>query len=217
MKTLLPVYVLCGVGFFTPFHHLVKYAQDDAGNDGGELSEAQAAGMMVALGIANSVGRVLSGKLADKYGVLNVFPCFMCTAGALVAAMTLFKGVTALYAFAIGFGLTAGAFISLFAPLILTMLGPVALTDGISMCQTAFGAGGLIGSPIAGLLYDHFGNYSVASVLAGICFILTGLLNYYVATSKSCIESPGHLALLEASKPVKEETASAELEETAKP
>lgn len=48
-----------------------------------------------------------------------------------------------MYGFAIALGLTAGAFISLFAPLIMTMLGPAALMAamGVTMPGRSCSAG----------------------------------------------------------------------------
>ena len=86
VKFLMPIFVFMGIGFYTPFHHIVKYATLP---DGGGISDSQAAGMMVALGFANTVGRVLSGKAADQWGVMVVFPVFMVAAGLIVGCLTL--------------------------------------------------------------------------------------------------------------------------------
>ena len=65
----------------------------------------------------------------------------------------------------------------------------------------AFGIGGLIGSPIAGFLFDKTGSYLLPTILSGSCFVVTGLSILYAATAPRFVQSKGHRALLAISQP----------------
>lgn len=54
----------------------------------------------------------------------------------------------------------------------------------VGFSHAAVNIGGIIGSPLAGYIYDYFGNYNLFMVIAGICMVLTVSLVYKASRKK---------------------------------
>ncbi|KAG0444521.1 hypothetical protein HPB47_013704 [Ixodes persulcatus] len=81
-----------------------------------------------------------------------------------------------LVALCLALGLCDGCFISLIGPVARLIAGSSGTSQGIGFLLGACSLPLTAGPPIAGMLYDSIGNYSLAFLLAGVPPVLASLL-----------------------------------------
>jgi MFS family permease len=118
------------------------------------------------LGAASTLGRVLLGFFADRFGVLRTFEAAILVMTLSCLIWFLATAPPALYAFAIVFGLGYGGFIAIGPAVNAEVLGAEHLGGKVGVSYTAAGVGALIGPPLVGLMVDLTAGYTVAIVLA---------------------------------------------------
>lgn len=127
----------------------------------------------IAIAAFNMMGSLLGGLLADRFSLR-----YMLIGIPLLSALTLFmlasfgSGLAVLTGLSI-IGFTYGAIISIYPAAISTVFGAVAGVRIYGMVFTAWGMAGLLGPFFAGLLYEKFGNYQIALVIAGCAGIVS--------------------------------------------
>lgn len=172
-------------GYWVPFVHLVPYAQD-AG-----ITSASAALLVSIVGIANTVGRVVMGAVADRLGRLRVMR---------VAAVGMTIGLFcwpfahswgALAIFGAFYGLFAGAFIALLPALAGDYFGMEGLAGITGLLFSGAAIGTLFGAPVTGLLFDARGSYTAGIVLAAISVTLGAALLLRLEAPSTEVEAPG--------------------------
>ena len=173
--------VFCCITMATPIVHLVSLASDNG------ISPTSAATVMTFMMIAGVGGRLLAGRLADKFGGIQAYAITALAQTVLVFWFTQLHSFTAFLAFAIVFGLGyAGVMTSLlycarqFAP-----EGKSGRSLGIVMI---FGWSGMgIGGWQAGYLFDLTGEYVWSfstATLSGVINLAIIALMYYLANRR---------------------------------
>lgn len=156
-------------GFFVPVIYLVGYARAQG------LSSGYANAIIAYLNVGSSLGRVIPGYLADKYGCFNVVIASCFLTGIAICAIWIPAGVTkaGLTAFAVIFGFGSGSTISA-TPNCVANISPAAdygKRYGTAYSLASFAV--LTGTPIAGSLTDH--NFLGLQLFAGCSYLVAGV------------------------------------------
>lgn len=162
-------------GMYVPITYLPTAAV--AGGMGEDLSQ----NLVTFYNAASLVGRASSGWASDKLGKFNVF-CGACLAsGALVLAMWIpGRGDGVVVAFAVLFGLTSGAYISLMSALIAQVSPPAEVGYRNGLCFLASSVGGLTTAPIAGAIMAGPAGWPGLKAFAGVLMIAGTLVTALV-------------------------------------
>jgi MFS family permease len=118
------------------------------------------------LGAASTVGRVLLGFFADRFGILRTFEGAILVMTLSCLIWLLAAAPVALYVFAVLFGLGYGGFIAIGPAVNAELLGAEHLGGKVGVSYTAAGVGALLGPPLVGFMVDVTSGYTVAIVLA---------------------------------------------------
>lgn len=127
------------------------------------------------------VGRLSAGVTADKIGRYNTFVIACGTAGILTLTLWIkAANDAALIAFAVLFGVSSGAYISLFGALVaqVSPLPEIGFRTGLVFCVSA--VPGLVTSPIAGAILSNGGGWVGLKAFAG-SFIIGGTAITFLA------------------------------------
>merc|ERR1719487_386387 len=168
--TVYMVFVFCGLGFFTPIAHLVRYAMDQG------LTEQQAASLMVAVGACNVVGRVLGGKMSDSCGTVRTFAFCMCMTGLSTTLLPFSDSYLMMLSYAICYGLFGGSFMALNVVIYAEFFGLANLPRVMGLGTTSWLWGASVGPPLAGMIFDATGSYTPAWLLCGAALLLGGTI-----------------------------------------
>jgi len=148
-----------GFGYLTPFVHIVPYAVDQG------ISAVDAAFLLSIMGGASTVGRILLGLLADKWGVVQVLRvCFLGMSLSCIVWPFLFS-YPALVVFSFVFGFVGGGYISVMPAMCAVaaqMFGTERLSSILGALYSSAAIGNVLGSPLAGIMFDRLGSYSAA-------------------------------------------------------
>ncbi|XP_053408557.1 monocarboxylate transporter 14-like isoform X1 [Mercenaria mercenaria] len=169
------------IGFYVPYVYIVDRALM-AGID-----KTQASFLLSVIGITNTVGRIISGVLADLNSVnsLMLNNVNMLIAGVCIFLTPFCNTYPLLVVAALVFGLTTAAYISLTSIIICDLLGLEKLTNAFGLLTLARGVSSALGPPIAaafisltsiilcdllglGKLTNAFGLLSMGRGIAGI-------------------------------------------------
>ncbi|KAK8132255.1 hypothetical protein PG999_000428 [Apiospora kogelbergensis] len=155
-------------GLYAPITYLPSAAV------GAGMSESLSQYLVTFYNAASLVGRASSGYLSDKAGRFNVFcgACFI--ASILVLAMWIPGSTDAvIVAFAVLFGLSSGAYISLMAALVSSISPLEELGYRNGLCFLASSIGGLTTSPIAGaILESPIGGWVGLKAFSGVMMFI---------------------------------------------
>ncbi|XP_022903773.1 monocarboxylate transporter 14 [Onthophagus taurus] len=176
-----PVFMMIGIsnlfgmaGLYVPFVYLVDVAKKD-GIDGG-----QASFLISIIGITNTIGRIACGYFADFPQVNALFVNNICLVISTIAvALTPFcHSYGAYVAMAIFFGLAISGYISLTSIILVDLLGLEKLTSAFGLLILFRGAATIVGSPLAGALYDMTKTYDLPFFVAGGLFGVSALTSF---------------------------------------
>lgn len=162
--------VVGAFGYLVPFVYLVPYARHH------DVSAGTAALLLALMGAANTVGRVVLGAAADRFGRLAMLRIATAAMAAAVLLWPLATAVTGMAAFAFAYGFFAGAFIALLPALTGDYFGIERLAATAGLLYTGAAVGSLLGAPVAGALFDRLGSYTVGVVLAGVALVANTVL-----------------------------------------
>lgn len=155
-------------GYFVPYVHLTKYVKDILPEENGVI-------LITCLSSTSFLGRLMFGRIADHPRANGVMLQQMalavmgCCTMLLVGAQ--YFGGFAFYALIIMtllMGLFDGCFITMFGPIAYEICGPHGASQGIGFILGLNSVSLTIGPLVAGILYDHFGTYTLALLLAGV-------------------------------------------------
>lgn len=161
---------LYGLGWETPFVHLVSYAVDQG------MARTAAATTIVVLGAGGMCGRILVLFLADRFGPgrMLVSMCFLTMVAdfLLPAVVDILPG---LYAYSFVIGSTAGGCIGLTTPLAKAALreqptGGQTLAQASGLVYSSMAPGIVAGPIVAGAIRDVTGSYDYAFLFAAACW-----------------------------------------------
>lgn len=174
-------------GYFVPFFHLVKYAEDVHSDFKGEL-------LVTCIGAFSCVGRFITGPIADISRVNRIVlqQIAFCSIGVLTILITVANSF-GLLLICCGLGVFDGCFISLLGPIAFDLVGAQNASQAIGLLLCFCSLPLTVGPPIAGkcehlsghwptvtneqwltifftkaYIYDLKKNYSLAFILAGI-------------------------------------------------
>lgn len=162
------------IGFYVPYVYIVDRAMM-AGID-----KTQASFLLSVIGITNTIGRVISGFLADVRSVnsLMLNNVNMLIAGVCILLTPFCNTYPLLVLAALVFGLTTAAFISLTSIILCDLLGLGKLTNAFGLLSMGRGIAGIVGPPMAGAVFQSTGNYDASFYLGGGLFLLGTLLHF---------------------------------------
>ncbi|KAI8338203.1 major facilitator superfamily domain-containing protein [Chlamydoabsidia padenii] len=144
--------LLVPFGYIAPFFLMPTYASSIG------VDPTNGAALVSIMSATNAVCRIALGYLGDRYGRLNVM--FLSTFLSAVFTMVLwqFSASYGIYvAYALLFGLSGGAFVSMIPSVTADIVGISKIQNGLGMSYLATTVGTLMGTPISGLLQTQFG------------------------------------------------------------
>ncbi|KAK3579061.1 hypothetical protein CHS0354_029921 [Potamilus streckersoni] len=168
--------VILSLFYDVPFVYLPDYTLE-AG-----YSETEAAWLLSAIGIANTIGRVLLGWLGDRPKV-NRFVLYNMTlvAAGTTTVLSLFcvNYILLVINFAV-FGIALGGYVAL-CPIVLSdLFGEDSIADSFGFSCFVGGICSLVGSPFAGWLFDRTGRYDLTFIATGIGLAFSGLIMFLI-------------------------------------
>ena len=138
--------------------------------------------VLTLIGGSGILGRIIIGGAADKIGNKIMLGSCLVPLAILMFWLVWAKELWVFYIIAALFGLTYGGAL----PVIMKMSSEY---YGVSSSGTIFGvllfgatAGGAIGAPLAGYIYDIFGNYAVIFLIGGIVVTVASILSLILKT-----------------------------------
>ncbi|CAG0889078.1 unnamed protein product [Darwinula stevensoni] len=178
-----PVFLLIGLsnifvmlGFYAPFVYLV----DAAIKKGIGLGSANF--LLSAVGLSNTVGRVLMGWLSD---LPRVDSCLLNALSLLVSGVTVVftpfcNTMVGFTAVALLFGLCIAGFMSVTSIMLVEFLGIESLTNAFGLILLFRGLASFLGAPIAGAISEATGSYDASFYTGGGFLILASLVGFTV-------------------------------------
>ncbi|XP_040886843.1 monocarboxylate transporter 13 isoform X2 [Toxotes jaculatrix] len=180
---------LLNVGYFVPYFHLVAHSRQVG------FSEYQAAFVMSAAGATDILGRVVSGWFSDlgHFRLIHLLSLWTTLAGVFIMLLpvsSLSASYTALMVISLLYGFCSGALTSLAFAVVPLIVGVERMMGALGLLQLIESIGGLLGTPLSGLLKDVTGNYISSFVIAGSFLILSTLTMATLPHYFSCTDPP---------------------------
>ncbi|XP_063993763.1 monocarboxylate transporter 10 isoform X2 [Diachasmimorpha longicaudata] len=152
-------------GYFVPYVHIANFVQKVFDQNANERLP------IMCIGITSGIGRLVFGYIADLPRINRILlqQISFLSIGVLTMLLPLTPPYySILLVITLIMGLFDGCFISLLGPIAFDICGREGATQAIGfllgMCSIPL----TVGPPIAGLLFDHTGSYTLPLVLAGI-------------------------------------------------
>ena len=164
--------LLLSVGLFVPFVHLVPFAIDRG-------FDAETGVLLLSLiGVGSTAGRFVIAGFADRIGRRYALAVMYAGVGLMDLVWLWGGSLSALYAFAVVYGLCYGGFVGTAPAVSADYFGPKKLSSIIGCLYTSVAFGTLLGPPLAGRAYDLYQSYDLpitigaATGLAGAALLL---------------------------------------------
>uniref|UniRef100_A0A336N0X6 CSON009264 protein n=1 Tax=Culicoides sonorensis TaxID=179676 RepID=A0A336N0X6_CULSO len=188
-------------GLYVPFVYLVDAAVLNG-------IEPKSASLLISIiGITNTVGRIGCGYIADFPQVNSLLLNNICLvlSTIAVAAVPLCSSYTSYIIVAILFGFAISGYISLTSIILVDLLGLDKLTNAFGLLILFRGAACIVGSPLAGILYDMTSSYSISFLVAGALFGMSAATSFLAPLASKCRKIDDVQMQLEALTPIDEE------------
>lgn len=161
-------------GAQTVMVHIVPHATELG------IIAASAVALMTAIGALTIVGRIGGGSVADRIGNRSAMAI-----GLTLASVSLFWLVPAgqlwmLYLFAIAFGLGFGIFPTMLPTILAQLFGQASMGVIVGSINFASNIGATLGPVMSGALFDIYGSYKVAFLIAAVLGVLSVTLTLMV-------------------------------------
>ncbi|VVC31577.1 Hypothetical protein CINCED_3A004850 [Cinara cedri] len=188
-----PVFMIIGIsnvfgmaGLYVPFVYLVDFVKEARPL----IDSNQASYLLSIIGITNTIGRVVCGFVADFPRVDSLFLNNICLLISTVAvAATPFCMTYAHFVImAIFFGIAVSGYISLTSIILVDLLGLDKLTNAFGLLILFRGAAAIIGSPLAGAVYDWTKSYDLAFFMAAVFFLISAITSFMAAPLKRYLD-----------------------------
>lgn len=171
--------LLCGLGAFIPFVHLVPYAKDHG------INATNASLLITLIGIGSTAGRFMLGNLADRFGRQS----FLVLNHAVMALVTIIWAFSSAYfslmLFALLYGVFYGAWVAVLPSAVADRFGGKHLSTIIGVLYTSVALGTLIGPSLAGDFFDKTGGYSVSIIGMIIVNLLAAVIAFHNVKKKA--------------------------------
>jgi MFS family permease len=160
------------VGLFIPFVYVAERAIVMG------IPATHASFLLSVIGITNTIGRILSGFLADLKWVdsLLLHNVMMIVGGLACILNTFATTYPLMIAFSAVFGLSVAAYISLTSIILCNLMGLEKLTSAFGFLTMVRGFASIAGPPVAGMVFDATGDYDMSFHVGGVMFIMAGLM-----------------------------------------
>ncbi|XP_050497634.1 monocarboxylate transporter 3 isoform X2 [Diabrotica virgifera virgifera] len=187
-----PVFLMIGIsnlfgmaGLYIPFVYLVECAKLDG------IDSSKASFLLSIIGITNTVGRLVCGYIADfpQVNALFVNNCCLIISTIAVALTPLCHTYGLYVTVSIFFGIAVSGYISLTSIILVDLLGLEKLTNAFGLLILFRGAAAIIGSPLAGALYDATNSYDVPFYVGGGLFAISAVTSFLAPCLKCFVPS----------------------------
>ncbi|XP_037637122.1 monocarboxylate transporter 8 [Sebastes umbrosus] len=165
------------LGYFVPYVHLMNFVKEQFKGTEKEWV------LLVCIGASSGVGRLAFGKIGDLItGLQKIYMqvvSFIALGlmSILIPQCSVFEALVVVCVF---LGLCDGCFLTMMAPIAFELVGPMQASQAIGYLLGLMSLPMTAGPPIAGLLRDYFGNYTVAFSLAGVPPMVGGVVLFFV-------------------------------------
>ncbi|KAI9700471.1 MAG: hypothetical protein M1820_006770 [Bogoriella megaspora] len=169
---------LQSAAYYAPVYFLSAYARTLG------YSATTGANLIAVSNATSATGKVALGWAADRFGRLNTL--FVCTFVSAITTLGLWlpstlagadsMGKALFVAFAILYGVFAGAYVSLFPTALVELFGVQNFASVNGFLYMVRGLGTLVGTPLAGLLIDSRGHMSSATLQKASAYERTTIL-----------------------------------------
>ncbi|KAJ8965757.1 hypothetical protein NQ314_003915 [Rhamnusium bicolor] len=185
-----PVFLLIGISslfgmaaVYIPFVYLVDCAKADG------IETGSASFLLSIIGITNTVGRIACGYFADfpQVNALLVNNICLIIAAVSVGLIPFCHTYIAYTASSIFFAIALAGYISLSSIILVDLLGLDKLTNAFGLLILFRGAAALVGSPLAGAIYDATQSYDIPFYVAGSLFGIAAAISFMVPCAKICV------------------------------
>ncbi|XP_011306062.1 monocarboxylate transporter 12-B [Fopius arisanus] len=164
------------IGFNVPYVYIIGLAE------GVQITRESASYLLSVIGIANTVGRIVLGFVADKPSInrLAIYNICLTICGISTVLGAFSPSYTWFVIYASVYGFTAGAYVGLTSVILVDLLGLDLLTNAFGLLLLFQGLASLLGPPIAGWLRDGLGSYKPGFVGAGLMIAISGLILFLI-------------------------------------
>uniref|UniRef100_A0A8R1XTG9 Major facilitator superfamily (MFS) profile domain-containing protein n=1 Tax=Onchocerca volvulus TaxID=6282 RepID=A0A8R1XTG9_ONCVO len=195
------------LGFYVPFMFLIDMAVAKGHSKGsGSI-------LLSVIGVTNTIGRIAFGWLADRGWLsalaINNFALLGC--GVLTCLCPLLPGYGGLMVYSILFGFIISAYISLTSIVLVDELGLDRLTNSFGLLVVSRGIASLLGTPLAGVVYDVFDSYDASFYFAGVIILLSGLVSCLIPAVRRCRHNESAKETVEEARMIDEDIQSEKL------
>lgn len=173
------------LGYFVPYVHLMNFVKEQFKGTDKEWV------LLVCIGASSGVGRLMFGKIGDLIPSLKKIYMQVVSFIALGLMSMLIPQCfvfEALIVVCVFLGLCDGCFLTMMAPIAFELVGPMQASQAIGYILGLMALPMTAGPPIAGLLRDYFGNYTVAFSLAGVPPMVGGVVLFFVPLIQSRLQ-----------------------------
>jgi predicted MFS family arabinose efflux permease len=162
----------CCTAHSGPIFHMVTNAMEQG------VPKMTAATIFGVSGLASIAGRLLAGVLADRFGAKRTLLAGLLAQAATVALYLVTRETIAFHLLAVGFGVTYGGVMPLYALVVREYFGEKVMGTayGAVFMISTLGMG--LGSFAGGYIHDHLGNYAwlyVGSAMIGAAAVVLAL------------------------------------------
>ncbi|XP_030559435.1 monocarboxylate transporter 10 [Drosophila novamexicana] len=150
-------------GYFVPYVHMMKFVETSFPGRDVNLP-------VMCIGITSGIGRLIFGVIADMPGVNRMYlqQLSLVCIGLVTLLLPLTSSYVVLVSFALIMGLFDGCFISLLGPIAYEICGPSGATQAIGFLLGLCSLPLTIGPPVAGMIFERTGSYTLPLILAGL-------------------------------------------------
>lgn len=175
--------ICTSIGFNMPYIYLPDRAHEYG------INKTDATFLISVIGIANTIGRVVFGWMADKPWVnrLMLYNTSLFICGVATALSPLNNSYPFLVCYAAVFGAFIGVYVGLTSVVLVDLLGLAKLTNAFGLLLMFQGLATFIGPPIAGWLYDGTGSYDISFYVAGTMVAISGAMLYFLPLVQKCL------------------------------
>lgn len=162
--------LLVVIGQFVPFVHLVPFARDHG------VGYEPAVMIFGLLGVGSTLGRLMLGRAADRYGRRRSLISMYIGMTAILVWWMVSQSAWQLVLFSLVFGLCYGGFVALIPAITADYFGSKSVSGIIGVLYTAVAIGTLIGPRVAGDAFDLFGSYQLPIAICAVASFIAAAI-----------------------------------------